>query len=136
MLNKELLLASQGVDPKDFMKHSYFTAALQTAVTRASGSDSFTLSFYTPLGLALDKYPVNRAGSNEVFIPAEQFTNIPFDLSELVGYEYEAFNEQIDGTVSIKFIGVNSDIVPYNNVVVRFTPAVRFLFEGEYYYYD
>lgn len=137
MLNKELLLASQGViDPKDFMKRSWFTAALKPAVTRAGGTDDFLLSFYTPLGLALDKYRVNRGGSDDVFIPVEQFTNIPFDLSELVGYEYSALNEQFNEDVYIKFNGVNSDIVPYNDVWVNFNPGALYLFEGDYFYYD
>lgn len=137
MLNKELLLASQEVvDPKDFLKHSYFMVALKSAVTRAGGGDSYMLSFYTPLGLALDKYEVNRAGSNDVFIPVEKFTNIPFALSELVGHRYSSFNEQLAGYVSIKIEGVNSGIVTYNDVWVKFTPNIVYLIEGDYLYYD
>lgn len=135
MLNKELLLASQGVvDPKDFLKHSYFTVALKPAVTRATGSNTFQLSFVTPLGIALDKYEVKREGSNDVFIPVEKFTNIPFDLSELVGYSYSSFNEQLAGHVSIEIEGVNSGIVPYNDVFVKFTPNILYLIEGDYFY--
>lgn len=137
MLNKELLLASQGVvDPKDFLKHSYFTVALKPTVTYAGGGDIFQLSFVTPLGIALDKYEVNRAGSNDVFIPVEKFTNIPFALSELVGYRYSSFNEQLAGYVSIKIEGVNSGIVTYNDVWVKVTPSIVYLIEGDYFYYD
>lgn len=136
MFNKELLLASQGVvDPKDFMKHSWFTVALKPAVTRASGSNIFELSFYTPLGLALDKYPFNRAGADAVYVPVEKFTNIPFDLSEMAGYEYSCFNEQINEDIYIKFEGLNSGAVTYNDVWISFNPGSVYVVEGDYFYY-
>lgn len=137
MFNKELLLASQEViDPYDFMRKSWFEIVLQGSTTRAIGSNIFLLSFYTPNGLALDAYPVERSGSDTIFVPVEYFKNIPFELSEMVGYEYSNLNESMNEDVYIKFEEVNSDLVPYNNVRINFNPGALYLFEGEYYYYS
>lgn len=136
MFNKELLWASQGVvDPKDFMKHSWFTVARKPAVTRAIDSDIFLLSFYTPLGLALDKEPFRQVGSDAIYVPVENFTNIPFDLSKMIGYEYSCFNEQVNEDISIKFKGLNSGAVTYNDVWISFNPGSIYVVEGDYFYY-
>lgn len=133
MLNKELLLASQGVDPKYIMENSYFEVAPRT-VTRAGGNQEMTLSFYTPFGLVLDKYPVERAGSDNLYIPSEQFNRIPFDLSEMVGYEYSRFSDIYAENVIIRIRELNSGIVPYNDVWISFYPGAIYVDVGTYTY--
>lgn len=136
MLNKELLLASQGVvDPKDFMKHSWFEVTLKHPTTRAGGSDIFLLSFHTPNGIALNNYTFARGGQDDLFIPVEYFNNIPFDLSEMINYEYNNFNEEMGEEVYITFKGVNSGIVDYKDVWINLNPGALYVFEGDYFYY-
>lgn len=133
MLNKELLLASQEVDPKYIMENSYFEVAPST-VTRAGGNKNMTLSFYTPFGLVLDKYPVNLMGSDNLYIPSEQFNKIPFDLSEMVGYAYSRFNTYYAEDAIIRIRGVNSGIVPYNDVWISFYPGALYVDADTYTY--
>lgn len=133
MLNKELLLASQEVDPKYIMENSYFEVA-PSNVTRAGGNTEMTLSFYTPLGLVLDKYPVSRGGSDNLYIPSEQFNKIPFDLSEMVGYTYNRFSDIYAEDVIIRIRGLNSGIVSYNDVWISFYPGVLYVDVGTYTY--
>lgn len=133
MLNKELLLASQEVDPKYIMENSYFEVAPST-VTRAGGNQNMTLSFYTPFGLVLDNYPVDLRGDDNLYIPSEQFNKIPFDLSEMVGYAYSRFNTIYAEDVIIRIRGVNSGIVPYNDVWISFYPGALYVDVGTYTY--
>lgn len=136
MFNKELLLASQGVvDPKDFMKHSWFEVDLKPSVTRALGSNIFQLSFVTPLGIALDKFEVDRRGADNLFIHVEEFKNIPFDLSEMEGYSYSSFSDVHSTELNIIFAGVNSGIPPYEDVWIKFDPGIVFMETGTYIYY-
>lgn len=136
MLNKELLLASQVVvDPKDFMKHSWFEVDPNPSVTRASGSDIFQLSFVTPLGIALDKFEFERSANDNLFIKREEFKNIPFDLSEMEGYSYYSFSDVHSTELYIKFEGVNSGIPPYEDVWIRFDPGAVYMETGTYVYY-
>lgn len=135
MLNKELLLASQGVvDPKDFMKHSWFEVTLKQPTTRAGDIDTFLLSFHTPNGIALNNYALTRGGPDDLYIPSEQFNKIPFDLSEMVGYAYNRFNDFYGADVIIRIRGVNSGIVPYNDVWISFSPGALYADEGTYTY--
>lgn len=133
MLNKELLLASQGVDPKYIMENSYFEVAPRT-VTRAGGNQEMTLSFYTPFGLVLDKYVFSNRGADNVFIPAEQFNRIPFDLSEMVGYEYSRFSDIHGENAIIRIRRSNSGMVPYNDVWISFYPGALYVNVGTYTY--
>ena len=133
MLNKELLLASQEVDPKYIMENSYFEFAPRT-VTRAGGNQQMTLSFYTPFGLVLDKYPVDRRVDDNLYIPSEQYNRIPFDLSEMVGYEYSRFGDIYTKNVIIRIRGLNSGIVSYNAVWISFYPGALYVDVGTYTY--
>ena len=93
-----------------------------------------TLSFYTPFGLVLDKYPVNRRGDDNLYIPSEQFNKIPFDLSEMVGYTYNRFSDIYAENVIIRIRGLNSGIVPYNDVWISFYPGAIYVDVGTYTY--
>lgn len=131
MLNKELLLASQvGVDPKDFMQHSWFEVDLN-----AGGSNTFQLSFVTPLGIALDKFEFDRSGNDNLFIHVEEFKNIPFDLSEMQGYSYYSFSDVHSTEIHITFEGVNSGIPPYEDVWIKLDPGALYIEPGTYVYY-
>ncbi len=136
MLNKELLLASQEVvAPDDFMKHSWFEIELKPSVTRATGSNIFLLSFHTPNGIALDKFEFARSAQDNLFIHVEEFKNIPFDLSEMEGYSYYSFSDVHSTELHITFEGVNSGIVTYEDVWLKFDPGVIYFETGTYVYY-
>lgn len=136
MLNKELLIAasSQAVDPGYVLENSYFEVTLRT-VTRAVGSGALALSFYTPFGLVLNKYTFEAAGSDDLFIPSEQFNKMPFDLSEMVGYRYLWDNAAAATNLIIEIMDVNSDIVPYKNVHIHLDPLAAAIRPGVYTYY-
>lgn len=136
MLNKELLIAasSQAVDPGYVLENSYFEVTLRT-VPHAVEFGAFALSFYTPFGLVLNKYPFDAAGSDDLFIPSEQFNKMPFDLSEMVGYRYLWDNAAAPANLIIEIMDVNSDIVPYKNVHIRLDPLAVDIRPGVYTYY-